>query len=91
MFLLPSSAAARTLRYVAPVATFPLGALAEAWLAYTTLHSLGPAAPFWQRAALALVVPTNLLLGFGAGYPQILSKARAALRSGAKPAKEAAD
>lgn len=89
MFLLPSSAAARTLRYVAPAATFPVGALAEASLAYMTVQSLGSAAPIWQRAALALVVPTNLLLGFGSGYPQILSKARAALRSGTKLVKAA--
>jgi hypothetical protein len=89
MFLLPDSAATRTLRYVAPVATFPVGALAEAWLAHMAAQSLGPAAPAWQRAALALVVPTNLFLGFGSGYPQILSKARAALRSGAKSAKVA--
>ena len=84
MFLLPSSSLARLTRYVVPALTFPLGVVAEASLAYSVTLLLGSSASLWTRAALLLVVPTNLLLGFGLGYPQVLRKARNMLRPAKK-------
>ena len=37
MFLAPASRSARRLRYLAPILTFPLGAGAEAYAAYSSL------------------------------------------------------
>lgn len=58
------------MRYLAPVATFPLGAAAEAAAAYYALPALA-AAPATLRLVVALIIPVNLLLGFGMGYPQV--------------------
>ena len=58
MFLRPRSAKLRALRYLAPVLTFPVGAVAEALCAYTALSTRIPLRPL-----VALVVPGNLVGG----------------------------
>ena len=89
MFLLPTSAAARTARYVAPVATFPLGAAAEAMCAYLSLELLAAnGASSALYAMVALVVPMNILGGLAA-YGGLVKKAVASLKSPAKPDKAA--
>ena len=85
MFLAPSSRAARLVRFVTPVATFPLGAGAEAWAAYLSLDALATR-PIWLRVAVALIVPTNVLGGAAWAMPGLVKKARQALRKGGKVA-----
>eukprot|EP00986_Skeletonema_menzelii_P001920 scaffold523_cov148-Skeletonema_menzelii.AAC.5 len=84
MYLFPSSAMARYVRLVLPIATFPLGAFAEAVGAYwhlkqllamgaddaTTRNSL-----HWiQVGLLVMVVGINTLLGPTMAYPALLKK-----------------
>merc|ERR1712216_503945 len=66
MFIWPASPLARKLRYLAPVATFPVGALSEAAAAYLSLPHLTGGSLL--RLAVQLVVPTNILGGVSA-YP----------------------
>ena len=85
MFLLPTSAVARTLRYVTPVATFPLGAGAEAMCAYLSLNLLAASgASSMLYYMVACVVPMNLLGGLAA-YGGLVKKAMASLKPAAKP------
>jgi len=75
MFMFPKSDLARAMRYLVPVATFPVGAAAEAIAAY-----LSPLTGTVARAMVASVISTNLLLGTAA-YPGLVKKGIAGLRS----------
>merc|ERR1712060_362394 len=74
MFLLPTSRAARILRYMAPLLTFPLGVAAEAYSAYLALPHLASRSGL-IRFCVGLVVATNLGLGVPVGFPGIVAKA----------------
>ena len=88
MFLAPSSRAARLVRFVTPVVTFPLGAGAEAWAAYLSLGALATR-PLWLRVAIKLIVPTNVIGGALWAMPGLVKKARHTLRNGGKGGKVA--
>jgi hypothetical protein len=88
MFLAPSSRAARLVRFVTPVITFPLGAGAEAWVAYLSLGALATR-PLWLRVAISLIVPTNVIGGALWAMPGLVKKARHTLRNGGKGGKSA--
>lgn len=62
MFLFPNAAPARIVRYVAPIATFPLGAGAEAMAAYLALEHLHNTSGF-LRTLVRVVIPANILVG----------------------------
>lgn len=80
MFLRPRSTRFRTLRYLIPVLTFPIGAGAEAWAAYLSLAHMSRRSPL-LRGCVALVAPSNVILGALIGYPTILKRARSELKS----------
>ena len=79
MFLAPASRSARRLRYLAPILTFPLGAGAEAYAAYSSL-GMFTGRSMLLRGCVAMVVPVNVVLGGFFGYPMILAKAKGALK-----------
>ena len=58
---------------------------AEAWAAYLSLGALATR-PLWLRAAIALIVPTNVIGGALWAMPGLVKKARHALRKGGKAA-----
>ena len=71
--------ALRTLRYAVPVLTFPLGAGAEAYVAYAAESLIAPnarasAGAKLLRLLVVLVVPANVLGGLAA-YPALINKA----------------
>ncbi len=67
----------RKLRYAAPILTFPVGCLAEAYAAYEKLPTMESGSFPW--IVVALIVPGNLIGGLFA-YPALVSKGIAELR-----------
>ena len=90
MYLFPSSSKARFVRLVLPIATFPVGAFAEAMGAYRTLSKLmndggagennnddvdGGGVLQWVKIGLlGVVILVNSLLGPTLAYPALLKK-----------------
>eukprot|EP00578_Thalassiosira_sp_NH16_P027081 CAMPEP_0181101884 /NCGR_PEP_ID=MMETSP1071-20121207/14005_1 /TAXON_ID=35127 /ORGANISM="Thalassiosira sp., Strain NH16" /LENGTH=150 /DNA_ID=CAMNT_0023184791 /DNA_START=371 /DNA_END=823 /DNA_ORIENTATION=+ len=87
MYLFPHSSAARYIRLVLPIFTFPAGAGAEAWGAYNVLSDFfttrggddgiggPPQVYYWVKIALlAMVVFINGVLGPTLAYPALLKK-----------------
>lgn len=86
MYIFPTSSIARYIRLVLPIVTFPVGAAAEAFGAYTVLTqilndgasgggSASPALVHWGKVGLlGMVLFVNLLLGPTLAYPALLKK-----------------
>ena len=75
MFLFPTSRPARVLRYSVPVVTFPLGALAEAYIAYTAHWSLREADASWVYIGIASLVASLNLVGGPIAHRLFVEKA----------------
>ena len=69
MFLFPGSRVARRLRYLAPLLTFPIGALAETHVAYGAIRA---------TSGLAAAVVALNLIGGPAAYRALIRKAQRA-------------
>ena len=80
MFLLPNSRLVRTLRYLCPAITFPIGAGFEAVAAHQALAGPLAGRSAVLRALVWFIIPSNGLGGALIAYPGIISKALAALR-----------
>jgi hypothetical protein len=97
MYIFPSSLAARRVRLVAPLFTFPAGCAAEAYGAYRALAmmergigGIGGEDPI-KLGLLGMVVLVNGLLGPTMAYPALLKKGLPALmgkKAGGQRAKE---
>ena len=83
MYLLPNSEAARRIRLVVPLATFPVGCAAEAYGAYVTMvetmedkNALAlTGSYYWVKLGLlGMVLLINGLLGPTMAYPALLKK-----------------
>ena len=72
MYLFPSSETCRSIRMVVPLATFPVGAIAEGYGAYL-LFSMEDTAS-WLKAVLAGMIFVNGVLGPTMAYPALLKK-----------------
>uniref|UniRef100_A0A7S4EVZ9 very-long-chain (3R)-3-hydroxyacyl-CoA dehydratase n=1 Tax=Chrysotila carterae TaxID=13221 RepID=A0A7S4EVZ9_CHRCT len=74
-YMSPNSSICRKLRYIVPLITFPIGAVAEAYCAYLAFplikHRL-------LKSMVGMVVPTNLI-GGAFVYANIAGKAQSAL------------
>ena len=79
MYLFPSSETCRSIRMVVPLATFPVGAIAEGYGAYL-LFSMEDTAS-WLKAVLAGMIFVNGVLGPTMAYPALLKKGGGARRS----------
>jgi hypothetical protein len=85
MVLFPNNAALRTIRYAAPLVTFPMGAGTEAYAAYKVL--MVSDSPVW-KAVLGLVVVINVGGGI-VWYPSMVAKVTRSLRGDKKATKKA--
>lgn len=83
MYLFPTSSIARYIRLVLPIFTFPVGAAAEAFGAYTVLTEImrkgiignGLPVVYWVKVGLlGMVIFINGLLGPTLAYPALLKK-----------------
>lgn len=76
MYLFPKSSAARSVRVVLPIITFPIAAIAEAVGAYWHLKRLlqDANASYLQSGLLVMVIGINTLLGPSLAYPSLLKK-----------------
>ena len=89
-YILKSSKACEIMRCTVPVLTFPLGAGAEAWAAWSVAKNEGcfGQTPTFQCVILFGILFQNVVLGVVLAYPAILHKARKSLK-GPKEGKKA--
>jgi len=74
MYLFPSNALARSIRLVTPLLTFPVGAFAEGYGAFSVFTS-DTHKPYWLKFLLIVMLLVNGVLGPGMAYPHIFWKA----------------
>jgi len=88
MYLFPASTLARSVRMAVPLATFPLVAAAEAYGAYRVLCDRAEYISLGAKAALAVMLFVNGVLGPTMAYPALLKKGLPVFGLGGKKKKK---